>query len=125
MPSRTVQHPTRRSPPRWNPRQEEIADPEPENDHGISMRPDHPPSRPEEQLTRMGHLDRRFKGQRDLPEPPEHDYKPARTGGVIDEIHVTLSGKPDRRFKENRALNNDEIIDAHISALQSRRDSRH
>jgi hypothetical protein len=127
MPSRTVQQSSQRRAPRWIPRQRSQEDPpidrEPDNDHGITMGPDRQPE-PLERRTRMGTPDRRFKGQRDLPEPRLGDYKPARTGGVVDEVHVTLDGRPDRRFKENRSLSDEEVLETQIAVLQAQR-NRH
>lgn len=58
-------------------------------------------------FTKNGAPDRRYKGQRDLPEEEVrnvHYTHPA--AGSVDEkgIHRTSDGKPDRRYLENRAL---------------------
>lgn len=61
--------------------------------------------------TKTGAPDRRYKGQRDLPdmEVQNPGYTRAQVGGVTDDgMHLTLSGKPDRRFKENRSISDDE-----------------
>ncbi len=66
----------------------------------------------EEPLTRLGVPDRRFKGHREDPPPTfaNPEYRRASSGGVVGNVHVTMDGKPDRRFKENRALSDDEIM---------------
>lgn len=62
-------------------------------------------------LTKMGMPDRRFKGQRDLPEEsvinPAY-RRPAQPFQDEEGIHRTRDGKPDRRFLENRAMPEDE-----------------
>jgi hypothetical protein len=70
-------------------------------------------------LTKNGQPDRRFKGQRDLPQEEviNTQYRKASVGGVLGGRHVTLSGAPDRRFKENRSLNEDDIEIAKAEAL--------
>ncbi len=70
-------------------------------------------------LTRNGQPDRRFKGQRDLPQEEviNPQYRKANVGGVIAGRHVTLDGSPDRRFKENRSLNDDDVEIAKAEAL--------
>lgn len=63
-------------------------------------------------LTKSGFPDRRYKGFRDAP-LPEHanpEYRRARTGGTVGDTHVTIDGRPDRRFKENRSLSDDEVM---------------
>ena len=93
---------------------------DPQDDLGITMRTSGRET--VERSTRLGHPDRRIKGQRDLPGPIlNSNYTPARTGGVIDDIHVTLDGKPDRRFKENRGISEEEELELHIQALQAQR----
>lgn len=63
-----------------------------------------------ERLTKAGYPDRRFKGQRDLPPPEEinPEFRRARVGGTVGNIHVTMTGKPDLRFKENRSVSPEE-----------------
>jgi hypothetical protein len=76
-------------------------------------------------ISKDGTPDRRYKGQRDLPdELPNPDYTKASTGDVIEGIHITKDGKPDRRFMENRALDEEEarIKQAELILAQSRGD---
>lgn len=63
-------------------------------------------------LTKSGFPDRRFKGYRDAPPPDvaNPEYRRARVGGVMGDTHVTIDGKPDRRFKENRSLSEEEAM---------------
>lgn len=69
--------------------------------------------------TRSGYPDRRFKGQRDLPPPQEAEQRDqrARTGGTVGDVHVTINGKPDKRFKENRGLSEEEVMAQWVDAL--------
>lgn len=76
----------------------------------------------EQQLTRLGLPDRRFKGQRHL-EPQEvvnPDYRQPRQGGMERDHHVTLDGKPDRRFKENRAMSDEEVMEQWAETIIAR-----
>ena len=63
-----------------------------------------------DRLTRNGAPDRRYKGQRDLPEEAVKNpyYTHAAVGGIVGDTHVTRDGAPDRRFKKNRALSEEE-----------------
>jgi hypothetical protein len=65
-------------------------------------------------LTKTGKPDRRFKGQREIPDEEIIDnpnyVQP--TTAIVDEegIHVSpKTGKPDLRFKENRGLTEEEV----------------
>lgn len=61
--------------------------------------------------TKSGAPDRRYKGQRDLPDQEVQNpgYTKARVGGQAEDgVHLTVSGKPDRRFKENRSMSDTE-----------------
>lgn len=79
--------------------------------------------------TKSGSPDRRYKGQRDLPDQEVQNlgYTRANVGEVTDEgIHLTLDGKPDRRFKENRAMSEEEAkIRMAEQILAKRHASRH
>lgn len=71
-------------------------------------RPQRPPSN---RLTKTGKPDRRFKGQRDLPDEEviNPDYRRASVGGTDEQgNHLTIDGKPDRRFIENRTISDEE-----------------
>ena len=60
-------------------------------------------------ISKDGTPDRRYKGQRDLPDDiPNEGYTPAQTGGVVGNTHITKDMKPDRRFSENRGLTEEE-----------------
>lgn len=61
-------------------------------------------------LTKSGKPDRRFKGQRELPEEEVANpyYRRANIGTVVDGVHLTTQGAPDRRFKENRNISDEE-----------------
>lgn len=62
-------------------------------------------------FTKNGVPDRRYKGQRDLPEAEVRnlDYTHPTVGSQDEEgIHRTKDGKPDRRFLENRAMSDEE-----------------
>ncbi len=61
-------------------------------------------------LTKNGKPDRRFKGQRDLPEEEVINpfYRRAAAGMVLEGVHVTSDGTPDRRYKENRHITDEE-----------------
>lgn len=65
-----------------------------------------------EHLTKIGTPDRRFKGQRDLPDPvlnPNYQ-KPTKTMQFDAEGHLlTKDGKPDRRFKGAREMSDEEV----------------
>ena len=76
-------------------------------------------------ITKSGYPDRRFKGQRDLPPPPEEERGVrARTGGVLGDMPVTIDGKPDRRFKANRALSEEELNARWLEEMNARYGSR-
>lgn len=72
-------------------------------------------------LTKSGHPDRRYRGQRDLP-PPEANqgFTRARQGGMAGDIHVTIDGKPDRRFKENRNMSEEEATRVWLQQMNER-----
>lgn len=71
--------------------------------------------------TKSGYPDRRYRGQRDLPPPPQEEGgTKARTGGVVGDIHVTIDGKPDRRFKENRHLSEEEVMSQWLETMNER-----
>lgn len=62
-------------------------------------------------LTKNGTLDRRLKGQRDLPEEDVRNpnYRKPFVGGTDQRgVHITKTGKPDRRFLENRTISPEE-----------------
>lgn len=64
-------------------------------------------------LTKLGKPDRRFKGQRDIPEEQiiNPKYIKPKTGGTLkDGTHITMVGKPDRRFRENRGKPEEQIM---------------
>ncbi len=69
-------------------------------------------------LTKSGKPDRRFKGQRELPEEEvvNPHYRRANIGTVIDGVHLTTQGAPDRRFKENRNISDEdaEVLKAQL-----------
>ncbi len=69
-------------------------------------------------FTKTGKPDRRFKGQRDLPDEEviNPGYRRANVGQVIDDVHLTMDGTPDRRFKENRNISDQdaEIMKANL-----------
>lgn len=67
----------------------------------------------QERLTKLGKPDRRFKGQRDIPEEQiiNQKYVRPKTGGTLkDGTHITITGKPDRRFRENRGKPEEQIM---------------
>lgn len=66
-------------------------------------------------LTKQGTPDRRFKGNRELPPPPEFPTA-NRMGPFQDENGriITKDGKPDRRFKGQR-----DISDTEAAILQA------
>lgn len=67
----------------------------------------------QEKLTKLGKPDRRFKGQRDIPEEQiiNPKYIKPKTGGTLkDGTHITMVGKPDRRFRENRGKPEEQIM---------------
>lgn len=60
-------------------------------------------------LTKLGTPDRRFKGNRELPPPPQ--YQTARRMGPFQDENgriITKDGKPDRRFKGQRDISDQE-----------------
>jgi len=61
-------------------------------------------------LTKNGKPDRRFRGQRDLPEEEviNPQYRRAASGMMLEGVHVTSDGTPDRRYKENRHITDEE-----------------
>jgi len=71
----------------------------------------------EHPTTKNGYPDRRFKGQRDLPAPPEQDIPKTRTGGTVGDIHITINKKPDRRYKENRSMSDEEVNRKWLEAM--------
>lgn len=73
-----------------------------------------------EPLTKSGYPDRRFKGHREDPTPDvaNPEYRRARVGGVVGDMHVTVDGtKPDRRFKENRGLSEEDAMKTYAERL--------
>lgn len=67
-----------------------------------------------EHKTKLGTLDRRFKGQRDLP-PEEVNINPnyvhpTSAETLPDGTHITRFGKPDLRFKENRSKDEETVL---------------
>lgn len=73
-------------------------------------------------MSKDGTPDRRFQGQRDLPDETKEvnpNYTAAQPGGITaDGTHITTDGKPDQRFKENRGLTEAEIKAKQIQTLQ-------
>lgn len=70
-----------------------------------------PQRSPSNRMTKNGVPDRRFKGQRDLPdeEVTNPDYRKASVGEITEKgIHLTIDGKPDRRFLENRTISEED-----------------
>lgn len=70
-----------------------------------------PQRAPTNRMTKTGKPDRRFKGQRDLPDEEviNPDYRRASVGETDDQgNHFTMDGKPDRRFIENRTISDDD-----------------
>ena len=68
---------------------------------------------PAEHLTKLGRVDRRFKGHREDPAANDvinPDYIHPRTGGMVGTVHITKDGRPDRRFLENRGKSTDQIM---------------
>lgn len=61
-------------------------------------------------FTKNGKPDRRYKGQRDLPDEQviNPGYRRASTAHVVQGVHVTKDGSPDRRYKENRTISDEE-----------------
>jgi len=66
-----------------------------------------------EHLTKLGRVDRRFKGHREDPAANDvinPDYIHPQTGGMVGSVHITKDGRPDRRFLENRGKSNEQIM---------------
>lgn len=109
-------------------REERISNPEIETEE-VSFQGDG--SDESNHMTKNGTPDRRYKGQRDLPESEvvNPDYRHATTASVVTEgFHATKAGKPDRRFLENRALSEDEaevMMAEHILNSKGKDRSQH